>query len=70
MMLMMPVQTDKLDAAATVAVNGHADDRLLVERIARRHVIRPTRLFELDAGRLASSVPRGVRRRRGAGRPA
>ena len=38
---MTPQPTDKLDATATVAVNGPADDPLPNERIVERHVAGP-----------------------------
>ena len=66
---MTPEPTDKLDAATEVAVNGPEDDSLHTERIVRRHATGPQGLLEPDAGRLASPVPRGARRRKAPGLP-
>ncbi len=66
---MTPEPTDKLDATTKVVVNGPADDSLQVER---SYDVAPPDLEDLlepDAGRLASPVPRGARRREAPGLP-
>jgi hypothetical protein len=60
---MTPEPTDKLDAAAHVAVNGPADDTLLNERIVRRCITGPDGVClsrMLGNGHVRLYVPRTV----------